>query len=59
MIVMNPKTLFDNHQGHVHVSNYYSLVEETSTLLGVEKVKRCYMPHTNYVVVSWGAHSTH
>lgn len=56
---MNPKTPFDNHWGYIHVSYYYSLVEETSTLLVVEKVERHYIPHTNYVVVSLGVHSTH
>jgi len=59
MIVMNPKTPFDNHWGYVHVSNYYSLVEETSTLLVMEKVERCYIPHMKYAIVSWGVQSTH
>ncbi len=49
---MNPKPPFDNHWGYVHVYNYYSLMEKTSTLLVVEKVERCYIPHTNYAIAS-------
>ncbi len=36
---MNPKTLFDNHRGYVHVSNYYSLVEKHPPYLWWKKLK--------------------